>query len=361
MIPFADLSANYRRFHDEIDAAVARTFQEGRFILGEQLRMFEEEFARFIGVGYCVGVASGTDAIALCLQASGIVPGDEVVTTAFTAFPTITGIMLAGAVPVVVDITEHDGIIDYEEIPKKISARTKAILAVHLYGQCCDMDRLQKIADEYGIFIVEDAAQAAGATFGGRRAGSLGRCAAFSFYPTKNLGAFGDGGAVATSDRSIYESVVGRRNYGQSDRYHHDGPGTNSRLDEVQAAILRVKLNHLQEGNDRRMAIAQNYRANLKTVDCLARHDYGVSNNHLFVVRHDRRDQCMRLLESRGVQTLVHYPLPVHRQKAFFGPLSGDYTHSERFSKSVLSLPLYPELGDPDVETIIEAVNDCTF
>jgi dTDP-4-amino-4,6-dideoxygalactose transaminase len=359
MIPFADLSANYSEFRHEIDEAVSRTLRGGRFILGEQLQRFEEEFARFIGVDYCAGVATGTDAITLCLQAAGINRGDEVITAAMTAFPTITGILQAGAIPVVVDITDDDGLIDYALIAERITAKTKAIVAVHLYGQCCDMNRLLNLAHEYGLFIVEDAAQAAGATFGHRRAGSFGICNAFSFYPTKNLGAFGDGGAITTNNRLLYESIIRRRNYGQTDRYRHDGPGVNSRLDELQAAVLRVKLHHLPGGNKRRAVIAEKYRANLNTVKCLVEHDYGDSNHHLFVVRHNRRDQCMRQLELRGVQTHIHYPLPVYRQKAFPLRLGEECAQSEAFSKSVFSLPIYPELSDVNVEKIIEVVNDC--
>jgi Predicted pyridoxal phosphate-dependent enzyme apparently involved in regulation of cell wall biogenesis len=361
MIPFTNLSAHYHVLRDDIDRAISHVLEDGYFILGDQLRNFEEEFARFIGVRYCVGVASGTDAITLCLLASGIQPDDEVITTAMTAFPTITGILQTGARPVVVDITIDDGLIDVSRIVEKITSKTKAIVAVHLYGQCCDMDQLQALARNHGLVIIEDAAQAVGASYKGRKAGSIGQCNAFSFYPTKNLGAFGDGGAVTTDDRLIYESLLSRRNYGQSDRYHHDGPGTNSRLDELQAAILRVKLTHLLEWNNRRASIAQKYRSNLKTVRCLIEHGYGVSNHHLFVVRHGQPERCMSHLETRGVQTLIHYPLPVHRQKAFPFQQNESFPHSELFSKTIFSLPIYPELPDTDVETIIEVLNECTF
>jgi dTDP-4-amino-4,6-dideoxygalactose transaminase len=361
MIPFTNLSAHYHGLRDEIDLAISRVLRDGYFILGDQLRNFEEEFARFIGVRYCVGVASGTDAITLCLLASGIQTGDEVITTAMTAFPTITGILQAGARPVIVDIAIDDGLIDVPRIDEKITSKTKAIVAVHLYGQCCDMDPVQALARNRGLAVIEDAAQAVGASYQGRKAGGIGLCNAFSFYPTKNLGAFGDGGAVTTDDRSIYESLLSRRNYGQSDRYHHDGPGINSRLDELQAAILRVKLAHLLEWNDRRAAIAQKYRSRLKTVRCLVEHDYGVSNHHLFAVRHEHPERCMRHLENRGVQTLVHYPLPVHRQKAFPFQQNGQSPQSELFSKTIFSLPIYPELTDTDAETIIEALNECAF
>lgn len=361
MIPFTNLSAHYQALRDDIDEAISQTMQSGHFVLGEQVKSFEEEFARFIGVRYCVGVASGTDAITLSLLASGIQPGDEVITAAMTAFPTITGIMQAGARPVVVDITIDDGLIDAARINEKITPRTRAIVAVHLYGQCCDMDQLLALAREQGLCVIEDAAQAVGATYHNRMAGGFGQCNAFSFYPTKNLGAFGDGGAVTTNDKSIYESLLMRRNYGQSDRYHHDGPGINSRLDELQAAILRVKLARLPEWNERRAVIAQKYRGNLSTVRCLVEHDYGAPNHHLFVVRHEQPGRCMRHMEAKGVQTLIHYPLPVHRQKAFPFQKNEPFPRSDLFSKTIFSLPIYPELADADVETIIEAINDCSF
>ena len=223
------------------------------------------------------------------------------------------------------------------------------------------MDQLLALAREQGLCVIEDAAQAVGATYKNRMAGGFGQCNAFSFYPTKNLGAFGDGGAVTTNDKSIYESLLMRRNYGQSDRYHHDGPGINSRLDELQAAILRVKLARLPEWNERRAVIAQKYRGNLSTVRCLAEHDYGAPNHHLFVVRHEQPGRCMRHMEAKGVQTLIHYPLPVHRQKAFPFQKNEPFPRSDLFSRTIFSLPIYPELTDADVETIIEATNDCSF
>jgi dTDP-4-amino-4,6-dideoxygalactose transaminase len=357
MILFHDFKKHYQNHKGALDAAVRNVLESGRFILGDQLSAFEKEFARYIGVKYCVGVASGTEAIALSLMALGVGDGNEVITTNVTAFPTITGIMQAGARPVVIDIKADDGLIDCCKIEPKITPLTKAIVAVHLYGQCCDMKPLRAIARNRHLWLIEDAAQAVGATYRGEKTGSLGDCNAFSFYPTKNLGAFGDGGAVATDNETVYQKLLLLRNYGQSRHFYHETFGINSRLDELQAAILRVKLSFLEEENVRRNAIAAYYREHLKTVTCLTHHDYGTHNYHMFVVRHNRRDACARYLRSKGIQTVVHYPLPINKQKAF--PLQKNETlpESELFVKTILSLPLYPELSDEQTKIIVEAVN----
>ena len=357
MILFHDFKKHYHAHKNEFDTAVRNVFESGRFILGEQLRTFEKEFAQYIGVKYCVGVASGTEAIALSLMALGIGNEDEVITTNVTAFPTITGILQAPARPVVVDINVGDGLINCKKIESKITKKTKAIVAVHLYGQCCDMKPLRALARNHNLRLIEDAAQAAGAAYGGKKAGSLGDCAAFSFYPTKNLGAFGDGGAITTGSETLYRKILLLRNYGQSSHFYHDTFGINSRLDELQAAILLVKLGFLDRDNTRRNAIAARYQAELKTVECLKLHDYGTHNYHIFIVQHPQRDAFVRHLTSKGIQTMVHYPVPVNRQKSFPFQKNEIFPDSERFVNTIFSLPLYPELNDDLAGQIIEAVN----
>jgi dTDP-4-amino-4,6-dideoxygalactose transaminase len=359
MILFNDLQSHFCDYRERIHAVINGVMDRGIFILGNELSAFEKEFAAYIGVNYCVGVASGTEAIALSLLALGIGQGDEVITGDITAFPTITGIMQSGATPVVAEITLQDGLLDPQSVQSKITNKTKAIVAVHLYGQCCDMDALGEIAQERGLFLVEDAAQAAGASYKGKKAGSIGQCNAFSFYPTKNLGAMGDGGAIATDSKEVYHRLLELRNYGQSKRYYHDGPGINSRLDELQAALLRSFLPMLDEWNKRRGAIADFYRRNLRHDVCLRRHEYGAPSNHLFVVRHGRRDEVMKRMETKGVQTLVHYPVPIHRQKGFPYQKEEAFPVSDEFAATIVSLPLYPELTDEKMAMVTEVFNEC--
>jgi dTDP-4-amino-4,6-dideoxygalactose transaminase len=358
MVLFHDFKKHYHNHKEALDAAVRNVLESGRFILGEQLCAFEKEFARYVGVNYCVGTASGTEAIALSLMVLGVGDGDEVITTNITAFPTITGIMQAHAQPVVADINIHDGLLDCGKIELKITAKTKAIIAVHLYGQCCDMKPLSAIARKHHLWLIEDAAQAAGALYKGKKAGSMGDCNAFSFYPTKNLGAFGDGGAITTDCKDFYQKLIMLRNYGQSKHFYHDTFGINSRLDELQAAILRVKLTLLDKWNERRNTIAAYYRAYLKTVTCLTHQNYGTPNYHIFVVRHEQRDACRDYLRSKGIQTMIHYPLPINKQKAFPSHGSEQLPESEHFAGTILSLPLYPELSDEQVGQIVEVINE---
>jgi dTDP-4-amino-4,6-dideoxygalactose transaminase len=360
MILFNDLKSHFRNYSGQINAAIAAIIDKGIFIMGEQLSAFEKEFAAYVGVKYCVGVASGTEAIALSLMALEIGSGDEVITANLTAFPTITGILQSGAQPVVADITIEDGLLDPEFVKSKITAKTKAIVAVHLYGQCCDMDALGTIAKERGLLIVEDAAQAAGATYKGKKAGSIGQCNAFSFYPTKNLGALGDGGAITTDNEELYHRLMQLRNYGQSRRYYHDRAGMNSRLDEIQAAVLRVFLPMLDGWNRRRSDIARYYRTHIKNAACLRHNDYGTPCNHLFVVRHERRDAIMKCMETLGVQTLIHYPLSVNKQKGFPFQKQETFPASDEFAGTILSVPVYPELSDEDGKRVVEALNECS-
>lgn len=357
MIPFNDFKREYALIQHEIDEAIHRVLHSGWYILGKECELFEKEFASYIGAKYCVGVANGTEAIALALLSMGIEPDDEVITTNMTAFPTITGIVQAGAKPVVAEIRTDDGLMDCTKIEAKITVATKAIVPVHLYGQCCDMDLLQNIANQHNLQIMEDCAQAAGSEYKGKKAGTFGAVAAFSFYPTKNLGAYGDAGAVVTNNSEIYQKLLSLRNYGQTKRYYHDTQGINSRLDELQAAILRVKLRHLDSQNRRRREIAALYRQNLQHVTCLTEHSYGQANYHLFVVKTSERDRYLTHLNNNGINALIHYPIPINKQKSFPYQKDEIMKNTDEFAQTIFSLPIYPELTDNEVYQIIETVN----
>ena len=360
VIRFDNFNVQYASIKEEIDAAIRRVLESGWFILGKEAAAFEREFARYIGCRYCLGVASGTDAIALSLMALDIGSGDEVITTDMTAFPTIAAVMQAGALPVVVDISPDDGLIDPDKIEAKITKQTKAIIPVHLYGQSCDMDPICEIARKHRLKIVEDCAQSVGATYKERKTGVFGDVNAFSFYPTKNLGAYGDAGAVTTNDEATYNKLLQMRNYGQRARYYHDPFGINSRLDEMQAAVLRVKLEHLDQWTRQRRQHAAYYREHLKSVTCLKENSYGLPVYHLFVIKTSRRDRMLEYLQSNGIQCLIHYPVPIHRQKAFPTRSHQDhyiYPHTERFADEIFSIPIYPELTGEQQERIVEAIN----
>lgn len=265
--------------------------------------------------------------------------------------------MQAGAVPVLADVNPGDGLIDMDSMRKKINRKTKAIVPVHLYGQSCDMDPILNMAGSFGLKIVEDCAQSAGATFRGSQTGSFGDGAAFSFYPTKNLGALGDAGAVVTRDKNIYEKLLCLRNYGQSVRYFHDSSGINSRMDELQAAVLRVKLHFLPAWNERRLKIADLFAENINNMDVITRNDYGIPSYHLFVIKCAERDRLMSFLSDSGIQSLIHYPVPVNRQKAFRGQKNEVFSGTEHLASTVLSIPVYPELSDEETEYIITTLH----
>ncbi|MBM3145126.1 MAG: DegT/DnrJ/EryC1/StrS family aminotransferase [Chloroflexi bacterium] len=358
MIPFNDFISEYQCIRGEIDVAVSNVLAGGWFILGNEVANFEAEFAEYIGAKFCVGVASGTDAITLSLMALGLGRGDEVITTNMTAFPTITGIINAGALPVVVDINLADGLIDPIAIEQSITPKTKAIVPVHLFGQSCEMKKIRQLADAHNLFIVEDCAQACGASYSEDKVGNIGDCGAFSFYPTKNLGAYGDGGAVVTNDQQLYTRLRLLRNYGQSSRYHHDVDGVNSRLDEIQAAILRVKLKYVDTWNDTRISIARHFREHLKRVDLLVQHPNNRHVYHLFVVKSPQREKLMEHLNAYDIQTLIHYPIPVHRQKAFRGRVGSELGNSEQFANLILSIPIHPWLKQTEIDQIVECINE---
>lgn len=356
-IPFSNLRLQQERLGTTIQTVISEVISSGWYLLGNRLSEFEKLFAQYNGNNYCAGVASGTDAITLSLLALGIMPGDEVITTDITAYPTITGIVNAKAKPVPVDIDIATGLIDSSKIEQSITSKTKAIVVVHLYGQCCEMETIAALCRKHALYLVEDCAQAAGALHYGKKAGTFGHCSAFSFYPTKNLGALGDAGAVVTDSVELYTKITELRNYGQKNRYIHDTHGINSRLDEIQAAILSVKLQHLDNWNNRRNEIALQYRNRLSSVQCLKHEYYNYHNYHLFIVRHKQRDRLAKYLSENGVQTLIHYPVPVHCQKAFPYKINEPFSNAVDFTDTILSLPMYPELSDNDIDYIISTIN----
>lgn len=358
MIPFNHFKAHYASVQDKVNPAIQRVLESGWYILGKEVENFETELAAFLGVPHVVGVASGTEAIALALMALGIGAGDEVITTDMTAYPTITGICQSGATPCVVDICPDTGLLDIDALPDALTPATRAIVPVHLYGQSCDMHRLMKFANAHHLLVVEDCAQAIGATCGKQRCGSFGQAAAFSFYPTKNLGAFGDGGAVALSSATLDQRLRQLRNYGQTDRYTHTVGGINSRLDELQAAVLRAKLPFLESWNARRRELAAFYRAHLVGPTLLREAEGGTPVYHLFPIRVPQREAFMEYLKDQGIQTLIHYPIPVHAQTDFQSRKKGhSFPAASAFASEIVSLPLYPELSDADAAQICRAVN----
>ena len=367
MIPFNDLKPLHGLLAKELEAAAMRVLGSGWYILGPELEAFEQAFAAYHGMDHAVGVANGTDAIELALRALGIGEGDEVITVAHTAVATVCAVERTGATPVLVDIDEETFTMDPAAAAAAVTSRTKAILPVHLYGHPADMGALTELAGRHGLAIVEDCAQAHGARIAGRLVGTFGHLSAFSFYPTKNLGAYGDGGAVITNDPALAERVRRLRNYGQTDRYHHAERGQNSRLDEMQAAILRVKLAHLDAHNAVRRRLAGEYSRRLTAED--SRRLTGVAVPavrpgaepvfHLYVVRHPRRDDLMSALREDGIGTLIHYPVPVHLQEAYrdLGYAPGALPVTERAAREILSLPLYVGLTQEALETVADAVN----
>ena len=362
-IPFGDLKPQYFQLKKEIDGAVRQVIERGRFILGEEVEAFEKEFAEYCGCGYGIGVGSGTEAIHLALIALSIQPGDEVITVPNTAVPTVSAISFAGAIPKFVDINPDTYTIDVTKIESAITKKTKAIIPVHLYGQCADMDTILDISKKYNLAVIEDACQAHGAAYKGKKAGSMGNAGCFSFYPTKNLGAFGDGGMVVANDAAIAERLKLLRNYGQEKRYFHRIKGFNSRLDEIQAAILRVKLKCLDQWNTTRMEKAALYKRLLRDVSNIItpiEAPYSSHVYHLFVIRCEERDDLQGFLSEKGIGTLIHYPRPIHLQESYrdLKYEKGDLPAAEHCAETILSLPLYPEIKDSEIEFIAAAIKD---
>ena len=372
-IPQNDLKAGYLAHKAGRDAAVMRVLNSGWYILGQETAAFEKEFATFIGANHAVGVASGTDALVIAMMACGVGTGDAVVTVSHTAVATVAAVELTGAVPVLADIDPESftlnpesletTIREYLSLPGASRPALKAVIVVHLYGQPADLPAIQRIADHYGLMLIEDCAQSHGATHSGRMIGTWGQVSAFSFYPTKNLGAIGDGGAVVTNDSAVAERALLLREYGWQRRYVSQIAGMNSRLDELQSAILRVKLPHLAAETERRRAIARCYNEQLASSavqrPCLAADLQHVF--HQYVIRTQSRDTLRTFLKEHGVGTLVHYPVPIHLQPAYAGRVcvgAGGLPHAERAACEVLSLPIYPQLPDSSVEEIAVHVSE---
>ena len=358
MIWCGNPKASYLKYQTEIDEAIARVLGNGRYILGTEVKALEQELAAYLNVSEGVGVGSGTDALWLALRACGVGAGDEVITVAHTAVATVAAIEATGATPVLIDIDPTYFTINPQLIEGAITARTKAIVPVHLYGHPAPMPEIMAIAQRRGLKVIEDCAQAHGAAINGKKVGSWGDIAAFSFYPTKNLGALGDGGMVVTADADLAQAVRRLREYGWAERYVSERVGWNSRLDEVQAAIVRVKLRHLDEDNHARAAWAAYYSDHIEEVR-LPRVRPAVSSAwHLYVIQCEERDACQAFLQERGIGALVHYPVPIHLQPAYRDRLPGreGLPETEKAARHVLSLPLYPELTQAEVAEVCQAL-----
>ena len=359
-IPQTNPKAGYLARKEKIDAAIARVLDSGWYILGSEVTGFEREFAAYVGTAHAVGVGSGTDALWLALRACGVGAGDSVLTVSHTAVATVAAIGLCGAVPVFVDVDPSTFTMDparlREAIEKFPVGRLKAVVPVHLYGLPADMPAIREIADRHGIRVIEDCAQSHGAALGGKKTGTFGDIAAFSFYPTKNLGALGDGGIVVTGDAELADRVRLLREYGWRERYVSGIPGTNSRLDELQAAVLRVKLPHLDEDNESRRRLAGLYDALLGGAELtLPRGRPGADHvYHQYVIRIRERDKLKTHLREKGIGTLIHYPVPVHRQPAYVVTTGSKplLSRTEEIAGEILSLPMYPELGEENVRRV---------
>jgi dTDP-4-amino-4,6-dideoxygalactose transaminase len=365
-IPFLDLKAPYLELQPELDAAYRRVMESGWYILGEEVSAFETDFARYCGAAHCIGVGDGLDALVLILRGYGIGEGNEVIVPANTYIASWLAVSYVGAKPVAVEPNAKTYNIDPERIAAAVTARTRAIMAVHLYGQPAEMDSIRALALDRGLKIVEDAAQAHGAVYKQRRTGTLGDAAAFSFYPGKNLGALGDGGAVVTNDNELADRIRVMRNYGSRKKYYNEVKGVNSRLDSIQAAFLRVKLGRLDEWNSRRQRVAQLYLDELEDIRELQLPD--VANGadavwHLFVIRHPRRDLLQRSLAEAGIGTLIHYPVPPHLSGAYaeLALKRGAFPITESLADKVLSLPIGPHLTREASQAVIEAVRSFQF
>lgn len=359
-IPLVDLVRQYRSIKRETDKAISGVLESGSFILGENVRAFEQEFATYLGVKHAVGVGSGTDALLIALKALGVGPGDEVITVSYTFISTVYAIIHSGAKPMLVDVDPVTYTIDAKQVLNAVSDRTKAIIPVHLYGQPADMDPIMEIAERRGLWVIEDAAQAHGAENKGRKTGSIGHVSCFSFYPSKNLGAFGDGGMLVTNDEELANKARMLRAYGCRGKYHYEVVGYNSRLDELQAAILRVKLKRLDFWNEKRRKHAKFYNQLLfkvpsivtPTEDTDKKHVY-----HLYVIRGKDRDRLRDFLTSKGIATGVHYPVPIHLSEAYkhLGYNNSDLQFTQKYAGQVLSLPMFPELTEDEINYV------CTY
>jgi len=378
MILCSNPKAQYLSHRREIDKAIRRVLLHGRYILGKEVDAFEHEFARFLGTKFAVGVASGTDALEISMAALGIGKGDEVITASHTATATAAAILKVGAVPVLIDIEPEYMTLDPREFESAVTRRTRAVIPVHLYGQPADLAPIRRIADRRGIAVIEDCAQAHGALYRGRPVGTFGDLSAFSFYPTKNLGAFGDAGAVVTDDRTLAAKCLLLREYGWKQKHRSVSRGWNSRLDELQAAVLRVKLKYLKRDNRKRQALADEYRRRFTLSELVLSAVEGVEGltssgviapkvrpcsthvYHLYVVRTKARNSLQAALKRKGIQSLIHYPLPIHLQPYFKTRVRsvGKLPETQRAAREVLSLPMYPQLTKSQLHTITDSINE---
>lgn len=361
-VPFLNLKAPYAELKEEFDAACRRVMESGGFVLGAEVEAFENEFASYCGAAHCIGVANGLDALHLILRGMEIEAGDEVIVPSNTYIATWLAVSHAGATPVPVEPDERTYNLDPARLEEAITPRTRAIMPVHIYGQPADMDAIKQIADRYELKVIEDAAQAQGARYQGTRAGGIGDAAGFSFYPGKNLGAMGDAGAITTNDAQLADRIRVLRNYGSRVKYYNEVKGFNSRLDEMQAALLRIKLRKLDEWNKRRRQVAEHYLQTLEGAPDLTLPYVPEGADpiwHLFVIRHPRRDALHKHLADNGVGTLIHYPMPPHLQDAYaeLGYTKGRLPISEKMAREVLSLPMGPHVSADDQDYVISQVS----
>ncbi|MEO7723589.1 MAG: DegT/DnrJ/EryC1/StrS family aminotransferase [Chthoniobacterales bacterium] len=360
-VPFLDLKAHHAPFREEFDEAIAEVIDNAAFAGGPVVAQFETEYAAFCSTRSAIGLGSGTEALWLALLACGVGPGDEVITVASSFMATAEAISYAGAIPVFIDIDEDTYTMDPAQLEQALTPRTKAIIPVHLFGQAADMDPILAFGRQHGLFVIEDAAQAHGTLYKGRKAGSLGAVGCFSFYPGKNLGAFGEAGAVVTNDPTLDEKMRVLRDHGQVRKYEHTMVGWNCRMDGIQAAVLRIKLAHLEAHNEARRKHAAFYTAELAEVEeivCPQEAAYGKHVYHIYAVRVPERDKVLRLIEAKGIGCGIHYPTPIHLQKAYqhLGYAPGALPVSERTAAEFLSLPMYPELTEDQTKVVTEAV-----
>lgn len=359
-IPFNTLDRQFFMYQDEYEKKALDVLRTGWYILGPEVEEFEKEFANYIGTKYSLGIDNGLNALVLAFRALGIKMGDEVLVQGNTFIASVMGITMNGATPIFVEPDEFDNI-SVEQLELKITKKTKAICVVHLYGQTSNMEKIMEIAKKYNLYVVEDCAQSHGSLFNGKMTGTFGDIACFSFYPGKNLGCFGDGGAVATNNEELYTKMKTLRNYGSSKKYHNDEVGYNARLDELQAGLLRIKLSHLNELTEEREKIANRYLSEIKNpkIELPKVREGATSVWHLFVVKTDERDKLQKYLESNGIGTVIHYPIPPHLSKAYeyLGYKVGDFPITEKYAETVLSLPLYNGMTDDEQNYVVEVIN----
>jgi len=362
-VPFFDITRQIQAMKKDLDTAISEVVTSGRFILGETVASLEKEVAAYCGTNYAIGVASGTDALHLALRACGVKEGDEVITSPFTFVATAEAISYCGAIPVFVDIEPKTFNLNPAKIEAGITKKTRALLPVHLYGQACEMDKINEISQKHELSVVEDCAQAIGAENNGKKAGAFGTTGCFSFFPTKNLGCFGDGGMITTSDPKVFDDLLALRNHGSRQTYHYDLIGHNSRLDAIQAAVLHVKLSHMGDFSEKRRKNANIYNKILKEIPEIALPYEDPKGKHVYnqyTIRVKERDKLFGFLKDKGIGTMVYYPLSLHLQKAFaaLGHKKGDFPESEAAQNEVLSLPIFPELEESELQEVCAALKE---